>query len=125
VVIDTREQTPFPTTRLRSVRASLSAGDYAILGAETQAAIERKSIHDLVGCCSGSSRERFERELARMEAYRFKRLMVVGSREEIEAEMYFSNISPKAVLAGLGGPRRCATTFQLSSRRRQRPQLSR
>ena len=101
VVIDTREQAPLPITRLRAVRATLPTGDYAILGAEIQAVIERKSIDDLVGCCAGSNRERFERELARMEAYRFRRLLVVGSREEIEAGLYFSNINPKAVLSSL------------------------
>ena len=46
----------------------------------------------------GSNRERFERELHRLRGYRFKRLMIVGTRAEIEAGNYRSNITAAAVL---------------------------
>src|SRR5258708_994369 len=64
-------------------------------------AIERKSISDLVGCCMGPNRQRFEKELCRLRGMRFKRLLVVGSRGEIEMQRYHSRISPKAVLGSL------------------------
>jgi hypothetical protein len=57
---------------------------------------------DLVGCFMNSNRARFERELCRLRGYRFKRLLVVGSRDDIAAGRYYSRIAPKAVLATLG-----------------------
>jgi hypothetical protein len=63
--------------------------------------VERKSIPDLVGCCMAENRQRFERELHRLRGFRFKRLLIVGTKQEIEAGQYRSNISPQAVLAGL------------------------
>jgi hypothetical protein len=85
LVTDTREQLPLPFKRLASVRATLTSGDYSFRGGEELFAVERKSIADLVGCCVGDNRERFFRELHRLRGYRFKRLLVVGTRDEIEA----------------------------------------
>lgn len=50
----------------------------------------------------GENRQRFERELHRLRGFPFKRLLVIGTEEEILAARYHSNISPKAVLATLG-----------------------
>src|ERR1700730_4853142 len=88
ILVDSREQTPLVFTRLPSRVATLSTGDYSIAGLEHLFSVERKSVSDLVGCCCGDSRERFQRELYRLQAYRFKRLLVVGSRSEIEAQRY-------------------------------------
>jgi DNA excision repair protein ERCC-4 len=63
--------------------------------------VERKSIADLVGCCVGDNRERFQRELQRLQAYKFRRLVIIGSRGEIEMQRYHSRISPKSVLGSL------------------------
>jgi DNA excision repair protein ERCC-4 len=101
IVIDTREQTPLPFARLASERGTLQTGDYSFRGGEELFAVERKSVADLVGCCVGENRERFFRELHRLRGYRFKRLLVVGTREEIERHDYRSNVAPKAVLATL------------------------
>jgi DNA excision repair protein ERCC-4 len=100
IVIDTREQEPLQFTHLRSERGSLVTGDYAIKGAEKVATIERKSIADLVMCC-GPERERFERELMRMKAYSFRRLVIIGNRAEIELQRYRSRMAPKAILNSL------------------------
>jgi DNA excision repair protein ERCC-4 len=70
-------------------------------GLEDLFSIERKTVSDLVGCCVGENRERFERELHRLRGYRFKRLLVIGSEAEILAGQYHSNMKPKAVLATL------------------------
>ena len=64
-------------------------------------AVERKSIADLTACCCGDNRQRFERELHRLRGYRFKRLLVIGSRGQIEAQQYQSRISSRAVLGSL------------------------
>ena len=65
-------------------------------------AIERKSIGDLASCCLGANRDRFEHELLRLRGYRFRRLLVVGTREDIAAGRYHSRIASKSVLATLG-----------------------
>ena len=38
---------------------------------------------ELVACCMGDNRVRFERELHRLRGYRFKRLLIVGSEKDI------------------------------------------
>jgi DNA excision repair protein ERCC-4 len=101
IVIDTREQEPLVFSRLQSVRGTLTTGDYSIQGLQELFSIERKSVEDLVGCCMGENRERFERELHRLRGFRFKRLLVIGSRGEIETMRYHSRISPKSVLGSL------------------------
>ena len=102
IVIDQREQSPLVFTRLQAVAGTLYSGDYSIAGLEASFAVERKSIDDLVNCCMGENRDRFEREAHRLRGYRFKRLLVVGNRENIAAGRYHSRIAPKAVLATLG-----------------------
>src|SRR5947209_4034298 len=94
IVVDSREQTPLIFTRLASVRAGLDTADYSFIGGETVFGVERKSIQDLVGCCTGENRERFERELIRLRGYRFKRLLIVGSQADVEVGHYRSRISP-------------------------------
>jgi DNA excision repair protein ERCC-4 len=76
VVFDSREQDPLIFQNLTSVRGTLYTGDYSILGLEELIAVERKTIPDLVSCCMGENRERFERELHRLRGFRFKRLLI-------------------------------------------------
>ena len=101
VVVDTREQTPLPITRLPCMRAALRSGDYSFAGAEEHFAVERKSIEDLIGCCAGENRERFERELHRLRGFHFSRLLVIGSRDQILGHEYRSRIKPASVLGSL------------------------
>lgn len=101
VIVDTREQEPLPIARLPVIRAGLYTGDYSVAGLDALFAVERKSIEDLVSCCAGSNRERFEHELHRLRGYRFKRLLIIGQRAEIELHRYRSTISPAAVLGTL------------------------
>ena len=98
IIVDTREQTPLTFTRLAFVRGTLQSGDYSFLGGEELFAIERKSVADLIGCCVGDSRERFERELHRLRGFKFKRLLIIGDEAEVLSGHYRSNIKPKAVL---------------------------
>ena len=46
-------------------------------------------------------RVRFERELHRLRGFRFKRLLIVGTENEILKGGYRSNIKPQAVIATL------------------------
>ncbi|MBN9692500.1 MAG: ERCC4 domain-containing protein [Verrucomicrobia bacterium] len=98
IVVDSREQDPLAFRTLPSVPGTLTSGDYSFRGGEELFAIERKSIADLVACCAGSNRERFERELHRLRGYRFARLLIVGSELEIEQHRYRSALPPKSVL---------------------------
>jgi ERCC4-type nuclease len=102
ISIDTREIEPLTFSRLQSVRGTLYSGDYSILRLEETFAVERKSLDDIANCCLSSNRDRFEHELHRLRGYQFKRLMIVGTREDIAAGFYRSRIIPKAVLATLG-----------------------
>jgi DNA excision repair protein ERCC-4 len=102
IVIDRREQEPLRFERLEAVPGTLYSGDYSIRGLEASFAVERKSIDDLANCCLAAQRERFEHELHRLRGFRFKRLLVIGTREDIAAGHYHSRISPKSVLATLG-----------------------
>lgn len=101
VVIETREKIPLVFTRLPSVTGTLQSGDYSFAGAEDLFAVERKSIQDLVACCTGKNRERFERELHRLRGFRFARLLIVGHESEVRTGRFRGGVSPKAVLATL------------------------
>src|ERR1700758_2110052 len=97
IIVDTREQDPLPFARLKTRGGTLVAGDYSVAGLESLFAVEQKSISDLVGCCVGQNRERFERELHRLRGFRFKRLLIIGTEAQILAAQYHSNINPRAV----------------------------
>jgi hypothetical protein len=92
---------PLPFGRLATTIGTLVSGDYSVAGLENLFAVERKSIGDLVSCCVGQNRERFERELHRLRGFRFKRLLLVGSEADILKGDYRSNIKPQAVLGTL------------------------
>lgn len=101
IVTDTREQVPLVFRRLPSIRGTLQSGDYSVAGLEHQFAIERKSVSDLVACCTGENRERFERELHRLRGFRFARLLIVGTQAEVMQHRYRSNLNPKVVMNSL------------------------
>lgn len=79
VLIDTREQAPYSFTGIngdsdthntpivvRTVSCHLPTGDYTIEGLAGEISVERKSLEDLYGTLT-HGRERFERELQRLE----------------------------------------------------------
>lgn len=101
IIVDTREVQPLVFNRLESRPGTLQTGDYWIAGLEHLFSVERKSVSDLVGCCVGQNRERFERELHRLRGFRFKRLLVVGREDDIHLGRYHSSINPKSVFATL------------------------
>jgi DNA excision repair protein ERCC-4 len=109
ICIDTREQTPLPFSRLKTRWGKLPAGDYSIAGLEDEEefAVERKTVPDLVGCCMGDNRDRFERELKLLRGYDFKRILVVGSRSDIEMQRYHSRITPRSVFGSLSAYEPC------------------
>jgi len=100
IIVDSREQDPlafsFPT-----ITDGLSTGDYSIAGLEDDFAVERKSISDLVGSLT-SGRDRFMRELQRLQAYPFRRLLIIGTEEEVaQGNWKHSKANPTAILHSL------------------------
>ena len=78
IVVDTREQAPwsFQSVKcdknvkgdvyaVRTIKDTLDPGDYSIAGHESTVSIERKSKSDLFHCV-GTDRERFERQVQRL-----------------------------------------------------------
>ena len=101
-VIDTREQCPFDLSPFPTEFATLVTGDYSLKGFEDEVSIERKSLDDLCGVV-GSSRERFEKEIKRLQAYPHRCLIVEASWEEIKQGNYRSQVNPESVFGSLIG----------------------
>ena len=104
IIADSREQLPYEFTGYPGVevtRAGLPAGDYSIPGAEHIAAIERKTLDDLIACLMGSNRERFARELARLRPYVMKAVIVEATWEDIARGRYTSKMHPQAALQSI------------------------
>lgn len=102
LICDTREQRPFtPYFDAPCIRRALATGDYSLCGFEGLAAVERKSLNDLVQCCVPPNRERFERELARAKSYQFFAVICEGSYNDLLAGKYHSRIKPASVFGSV------------------------
>ena len=100
ILIDSREQTPLIFS-YPNITATLATGDYSVAGLEDDFCVERKSLSDLYGSLT-SGRDRFKRELQRMKAYPFARLLIIGSVHEIEqGSSRARGINPKAIIHSL------------------------
>ncbi|MGE4421494.1 MAG: ERCC4 domain-containing protein [Pseudodesulfovibrio sp.] len=102
IVVDSREQapldfTPYPCT---VGMGTLDTGDYSVVGLEHLAAIERKSISDLVASVT-RERPRFERELARARGLDLFAVVVEGTLEDVRSHNYRSQAKPHAVLQSI------------------------
>src|SRR5208337_3770355 len=111
ILIDSREQTPFAFKGydVEPETAALPVGDYSLPGFQDRAAIERKSLDDLVGCLMGKDRERFERELARGRHYELFLVVVETSLADVSLARYRSDMKPQAALQSI-------ITFQVRHR---------
>jgi len=98
IAIDTREQERygFDASRVTTVRKALPAGDYSLVGKETEVAVERKSLEDFVATAV-HARERFARELRRLASYDFACVVVEASMEDVLLHRYHSGADPRAV----------------------------
>jgi len=101
LIVDTREQTPLVFTHLPVIVSGLTTGDYSVQGLENDFAVERKSLPDLFGSLT-NGRQRFLKELHRMNAYPFCRLLIIGSEHEIQQRASrHRGVNPKAILHSL------------------------
>ncbi len=101
-IIDTREQLPYDLKPLKTVVATLSTGDYSLIGHEKMVSIERKSLEDFLGCI-GQSRERFERECTRLLDYPTRAIVVEASWADLERGEWRSKITPNAAMGSALG----------------------
>lgn len=104
LLVDRAEQTPWEfLVPVPTKDANILWGDYAIEGCELSSVIERKSLADFVGVCSGGNnreegqRERFERELTALSQYTFAAVVIESSREAAIVGAYRSKIAPRSV----------------------------
>ena len=100
---DTREQTPYTFERwnIKTQETGLPTGDYSLLGFESQIAIERKTLDDLINCLMGGNRERFEKELSRARSFELFAVVVEANLSDIANGQYQSNLKPHAALQSL------------------------
>ena len=88
-ITDSREQNPWFVED--SIRKKLDFGDYSFqvddVSFESEFAIERKSMADLVGTLTGGH-ARFRRELERAQSARFFAVIVEGTYEDLIAQKW-------------------------------------
>jgi ERCC4-type nuclease len=96
-VIDTREQKPLTLDPLKTIVKGLKTADYSIVNHETEIAVEVKALDDFIGCCTWG-RERFERELVRMQSYKWRLIVIKSHWHSISLKQYRSQTAPLAVL---------------------------
>lgn len=110
VLVDTREQRPYRFEDLRAdaakgggalivetATATLPSGDYSLTGFADRIAVERKSLADLFGTI-GQGRDRFERELERLNAMDFAAVVVEAQWSEVfDDPPRHSRLTPKTV----------------------------
>ena len=103
VVRDSREQqgwTDAELSPLQVITGTRDTGDYGLAACPDYVAIERKSLGDLIACCT-SERERFERELVRLRSYPVRFLIVESCWQEIETGQWRSKTTPSVIIGSL------------------------
>jgi DNA excision repair protein ERCC-4 len=103
ILIDSREQRPFSFAGYEASPevVALPVGDYSLPGFEDRAAVERKSLEDLIGCLMNKDRERFERELARGRQYDLFAVVVEACLADVSQGRYRSDMRPQAALQSI------------------------
>ncbi len=103
VLVDNREQQPWDLAPLRMETGTLQSGDYSLSadGWRDLIRVERKSLPDLIGVV-GAGRERFEREIERLQAFPTRVLIVEADWADIDAGHWRGNVTPKTVRNSLG-----------------------
>ena len=105
VLVDTREQEPFPLYENHrnwiggERRVALKTGDYTVEGMESLLSLERKSLANLVAC-TVADRRRFLASCSRLARFRWKAILVEATLEDIKGGL-------RAVRHPLRGPSQC------------------
>ena len=98
MIQDTREQKPlFSKPRSWIINTKLDEGDYSIKGFEKVVVIERKSLNDFYNSL-GNDRERFEKELERLQGYKWKGLVVESPYQDVFIRLVdYSKLHPNSL----------------------------
>lgn len=96
IVVDSREQEPYSFSA-PVVRKKLDAGDYSLVGFETQVAVERKSIPDFVGTVI-RGRDRFRNELKKLQSYERACVVVEGNFRDVLDGRFAGGTHPHAIV---------------------------
>ncbi|MEI7902505.1 MAG: ERCC4 domain-containing protein [bacterium] len=89
VLVDTREQTPFPLAENHpnwiggEQRVALATGDYSVEGMQDLLSLERKSMADAISSTM-AGRARFIRSCAKLAAYRWKAILIEATYEDMK-----------------------------------------
>jgi ERCC4-type nuclease len=92
VVIDTREQEPFPLYANHpnwidgETRSALETGDYSIQGMEHLLALKRKSLADIFAC-TVNNRAGFIAECERLSHFRWKVILIESTFEDVKVSV--------------------------------------
>ena len=114
VLIDQREKLPYTfeglradkrdgggPLRVRTQTCYLVTGDYTIAGHEAGVAVEKKTLQDLYGTI-GQGRDRFERELQRLNTLEFAAVVIEATWPEVCAEPPpHTRLPPKTVFRSI------------------------
>jgi DNA excision repair protein ERCC-4 len=103
ILIDSREQLPyaFQGYEVEIENQNLPVGDYSLSGFKDRAAIERKTLPDLIGCLMGSNRDRFEKELIKGRTYDLFVVVVEAALADVSQGRYKSEMKPHAALQSI------------------------
>lgn len=103
VIVDSREQLPycFDKYQVEIVTSALPAGDYSLIGFESQIAVERKTLDDLIACLMNSNRARFERELTKLRNYDLAAVVVEASLLDVSRGNYRSRMNSHSALQSI------------------------
>jgi DNA excision repair protein ERCC-4 len=100
---DTREQLPyaFQGYEVEIEPVNLPVGDYSLPRFEDRAAIERKTLNDLIGCIMGKDRTRFEKELTKGRHYDLFAVVVEATLADVSNGRYRSDMKPHSALQSI------------------------
>ena len=110
VLVDTREQQPFPLFDNHpnwiggERRATMKTGDYTVEGMESLLSLERKNLADIVAC-TVANRERFIANCVRLAKFRWKAILIEASYGDLKCDCQEfgveSQVHPNAVVGTL------------------------
>jgi len=110
VLVDTREQEPFPLYANHrnwiggEKRVALKTGDYTVEGMESLLSLERKNLADLVAC-TVTYRQRFLAACSRLARFRWKAILIEATLEDLKGGFESfdipSQVHPNAVCGTL------------------------
>ncbi len=102
IICDTREPWPHPWAPFLAgadlTQDTLETGDFALVGAEAGAVVERKAVGDFLACI-GRERTRFDKELLRARYVQSFAIVVEGSLGDVLRQA--GGVHPSAILGSI------------------------